>query len=131
GPLAVELNGPTAGTQYDQLAINGTVTLGGALNLALGFTPTPGAAYTVLDNDGTDAVTGTFAGVPEGGRVTAGGFDFRVSYAGGTGNDVTLYRYVTVTGIMVNDGSAQRSRVESLKVVYDVVIGYVGAPAAA
>ncbi|MGH2958447.1 MAG: hypothetical protein ACRDKE_02500, partial [Solirubrobacterales bacterium] len=44
-----------------------------------------------------DAIAGTFAGLPEGSTVTAGGFDFAVSYAGGDGNDFTITRAVVVT----------------------------------
>jgi hypothetical protein len=45
---------------------------------------------TLIDNDGTDAVSGTFAGLPQNAVVTAGGARYRISYTGGTGNDVTL-----------------------------------------
>jgi fibronectin-binding autotransporter adhesin len=89
--LAIKLNGPTVGTQYDQVNVTGTVALGGAtLNVLLGFTPTAGQVFTIINNDGIDPVTGTFTGLGEGGTFTAGGHRFRISYVGGTGNDVTL-----------------------------------------
>jgi hypothetical protein len=45
----------------------------------------------LINNDGTDAVAGTFNGVAEGDTVTAsGGQNFTISYAGGDGNDVVL-----------------------------------------
>ena len=49
-------------TQYDQLTVSGTATLGGTLNVGLfgGFTPTPGSSFDVL-TAGTR--TGTFATV--------------------------------------------------------------------
>jgi len=50
----------------------------------------PGATLVLIDNDGTDPVVGTFAGRPEGAIVALGGHLARVSYVGGTGNDVTL-----------------------------------------
>ena len=87
--LAIEINGTTVGTQYDQVNVTGTVTLGGAtLNVVLSFTPTAGQVFTIINNDGSDAVTGTFAGLAEGATFTVGGTQFRISYVGS--NDVTL-----------------------------------------
>jgi uncharacterized repeat protein (TIGR01451 family) len=90
--LAIELLGPTVRTRYDQVNVTGTVDLGSAtLNVSLGFTPTAGQVFTIINNDGSaDAVTGMFAGLPEGSTFTLGGRAFRVSYMGGDGNDVTL-----------------------------------------
>ncbi|MEQ8587316.1 MAG: DUF4347 domain-containing protein [Thalassobaculaceae bacterium] len=88
---SMELNGTVAGTGHDQIAVTGTVTVSGAmLNVALGYTPTVGDSYTLIANDGVDAVTGTFSGLAEGASFSAGGYSFRISYAGGTGNDVVL-----------------------------------------
>src|SRR6185295_18502295 len=50
GALSIELNGLTPGTGYDRLTTAGTVTLGGMLNLSLGFTPAPGDNFTILNN---------------------------------------------------------------------------------
>lgn len=49
-----------------------------------------GQTVTLIDNLGSTAVTGTFAGLPEGGMLTANGQTFTISYIGGTGNDVVL-----------------------------------------
>jgi autotransporter-associated beta strand protein len=87
------LNSTTAGSGYDQLNVTCTVNLGGStLNLILGFTPTVGTVFTLINNDGTDAVTGTFLGLAEGATVVVSGMTFQISYVGGTGNDVTLTR---------------------------------------
>jgi autotransporter-associated beta strand protein len=87
----LDLDGTTAGTQYDQLLVTGTVDLGGAaINVTLGFTPPPGTVFTILNNEGPDAVAGTFAGLPEGAVFAVGGTSLRISYVGGSGNDVTL-----------------------------------------
>ncbi len=89
--FAVEVNGDTPGTQYDQLVVTGTVTLGGANLVTSGTIAIPNANTIVLiDNDDIDAVSGTFAGLAEGDLVTINGIDFRISYVGGTGNDVVL-----------------------------------------
>jgi autotransporter-associated beta strand protein len=87
--LAIEINGATVGTQYDQVNVTGTVNLGGAtLSVTLGFVPAAGTVFTIVNNDAADAVTGTFAGLPEGATFTVVGTQFRISYVGS--NDVTL-----------------------------------------
>jgi autotransporter-associated beta strand protein len=88
-----ELNGAVAGSGYDQLQVSGTVNLGGStLNASLGFTPALDALFTLIANDGSDAVLGTFKDLPEGASLTLGTDVFRVSYKGGDGNDVVLTR---------------------------------------
>jgi hypothetical protein len=60
GILDMEIDGLTAGTQFDQLNISGQATLGGTLNVSVGngFTPTPGDLFPLL----TFATsTGTFS----------------------------------------------------------------------
>ncbi|MFT5126762.1 MAG: hypothetical protein ACI8W8_000357, partial [Rhodothermales bacterium] len=75
----------------DQLAVIGTVSLDRvSLTGTASYTPTPGAPFLILANDGADPITGTFAGLSEGGTASIGGFDFSITYLGGTGNDVVL-----------------------------------------
>jgi fibronectin-binding autotransporter adhesin len=89
----VELNGTTAGTQYDQLAVQGGVNLGGAtLNVSTGLIPAVGDRFVIINNDGADAVSGTFADLAEGAVVNLAGKPFRITYVGGDGNDVELIR---------------------------------------
>ncbi|HEY7059851.1 MAG TPA: autotransporter-associated beta strand repeat-containing protein [Chloroflexota bacterium] len=90
--LAVELDGTAVGTEYDQLNVAGTVSLGGAaLNVSLSFTPLVGTLFTIVANDGAaDAVTGTFAALPQGAVLAVSNQALQVSYTGGDGNDVTL-----------------------------------------
>ncbi len=95
GTYQFEANGITACTNYDQLVVNGTVTLTGDNNtlsttLLNGYVPKAGDVFTVINNDGTDAVTGTFKGLAEGATFELNGVVFKISYVGGTGNDVTL-----------------------------------------
>ena len=59
--------------------------------------PALGDVFTIVSNDGADAVTGTFAGLPEGATVVFNGVNLRLSYAGGTGNDITLSAPLPVT----------------------------------
>ncbi len=88
----VELDGPIAGSSYDQLQVNGGVNLTGAtLNLAPGYAATPGTSCLILVNDGTDPIIGTFAALPEGTVFAAGGQFFSISYkAGSGGNDILV-----------------------------------------
>ncbi len=92
--FAVELNGTTPGSGYDQLNVSGTVNLASAkLSASLGFAPSVGAEFVIINNDGSDAVLGTFAGLPEGSYLRIGDASFRISYAGGGGsNDMVLLR---------------------------------------
>ena len=92
--LQVGLDGPVAGTGYDSISVAGTVNLGGATLVATcSYGYATGSTLTLIDNDGGDAVTGTFAGLPEGAQVNLSGTIFSISYAGGSGNDVVLSYY--------------------------------------
>ena len=90
----VEVNGlTTPGTDYDQLNVTGTVTIDPAAVLNLSGTvsgATGGEVLILINNDGTDPVNGTFAGLPDGSAVTVNGENFRIFYNSGDGNDVAL-----------------------------------------
>jgi MYXO-CTERM domain-containing protein len=114
GTLTIELAGVTVGTQFDQLAVSGTATLDGVVNVSLinGFNPVASDAFEFLTGG---SVTGTFstangptgmsiaysptfvtAKVPmqvtptdagaEGGSVDAGSQDAAAGDAGGPGD---------------------------------------------
>ena len=88
----IELNGLIPGTNCDQLNVSGTVNLGGAtLNATLGFASAVSNQFTILANNGTEAITNTFAGLREGARFYISGARFQITYQGGDGsNDVVL-----------------------------------------
>ena len=101
----------TAGTDFDQLQVTGTVTLQGALNIGGTFADTGAADDTIMliDNDSTDAVTGTFAGLANGAAVSLNGEAWRIFYDGGDGNDVVLkfgLANVSIADAMVTEGDA-------------------------
>ncbi|MEP0262672.1 hypothetical protein [Dokdonia sp.] len=82
----------TGVSEFDKLAVNGTLTLDDA-NLAPtgGYVIGPDDELIIIDNDGTDdAVVGTFNDLPEGREVLFGDFVGMISYEGGDGNDVVL-----------------------------------------
>ena len=83
-----------------QLAVTGTVSIGGAVLDALvtnGPLPPPAlAAFTIIDNDGSDPVNGTFADLQEGAALTVGAFRLQITYRGGDGNDVVLHNVTPI-----------------------------------
>lgn len=94
GIYRVELGGTEACTGYDQMKITGTVTLAEnptiETSLYNTFKPKAGSSYTIISNDGTDAVTGTFKDLAEGATFKTDGYVYKISYKGGDGNDVVL-----------------------------------------
>ncbi len=95
--LQIEINGATAGTEYDQVVVNGTVTLNNPnLGFTLGFAPAADGVqtFTLIDNNLSDAVVGTFNGIKEGATFNLPfsntNYTFQISYVGGDGNDVVL-----------------------------------------
>jgi hypothetical protein len=82
GSLTDEIQGTNPVVpDFDQLIVNGTVTLGGAPNTSLlaPFLPSHGNSFQIITNDGTDPVVGTFAGLPEGARFNLGSRFFTIS----------------------------------------------------
>jgi autotransporter-associated beta strand protein len=81
------------GVTTDRIVVNGSVHLGGQLETHFfpDFHPVVGQHYRLIDNDGTDAITGAFSNVVEG-QLMLGGNDtvLRATYHGGTGNDFEL-----------------------------------------
>jgi GEVED domain/Calx-beta domain len=96
GSIDIEIGGLTRGTLHDVFDVDGAVTLGGSLSVGLinSFRPAAGDEFLILDNDGTDAISGTFAGLPEAGRFVVDRAIFEITYVGSTagadGNDVVL-----------------------------------------
>jgi fibronectin-binding autotransporter adhesin len=97
GTLRVELNGPNVGSQYDELNVRGGVNLNGVtLSIIPGYIPATNEQFTLISNDGSDTVTGTFAGLPQNGPLHAANSVFQINYTGGSGNDVVLTHLYTL-----------------------------------
>ncbi|MCR9292459.1 MAG: hypothetical protein NXI32_07060 [bacterium] len=80
-------------TSFDQLSLSGTLNIYNALlEIDLGYAPTIGQNFTLIDNDGTNAVNGRFNNLPEGALLARNNMAFRISYVGGDGNDVVITR---------------------------------------
>jgi hypothetical protein len=88
----------------DQVKVLGTVDLGKGitqLDIAPRVTPSQGQTFVIIDNDGTDAVIGAFAGLPRDGSTlkTPGGAIYAINYHAGDGNDVAVTYIDTPTKI--------------------------------
>lgn len=104
GEYQFELGGADPCTGYDQIKVTNktatytTVALdqNGVSTSVLttarydSYTPKQGQTFTIIDNQGTQAVQGTFKDLPEGATFDQNGITFKITYKGGDGNDVVL-----------------------------------------
>ncbi len=73
------------------LSVTGSVTLANAkLSVFSVGSYVPGKIYTNILNDGADAIVGTFTNLPEGSLLQSNNVPLRISYVGGSGNDLTF-----------------------------------------
>lgn len=111
GDFYVELAGTTPCSGHDQLVVVGTNNLGNAvLHVVNNFPPgepSIGDQFVILSNDGADAITGTFSGLPNNSTFTVGDIGYRITYNGGDGNDVVL-TVLNAPGASVTITSADR-----------------------
>ncbi|MDB5336673.1 MAG: hypothetical protein JWN70_2292 [Planctomycetaceae bacterium] len=107
--FTAQVNGPTAGSQADQIATTGAVDVTDAtLDVSGTITSLIGQVITLIDNGSGSAVVGEFAGHAEGSTVTINGIGFTISYHGGVGgNDVTLTQPPVV--VTISDASGSES----------------------
>jgi autotransporter-associated beta strand protein len=91
----IEYEQTATGVIYDQVRVSGSVVLE---EPTLDFItsnpdmPAVGQSFTIIDNDGTDPVQGTFAGWPQGAYNILTNGIFQIDYNGGDGNDVVISR---------------------------------------
>ncbi len=71
GALDIDIGGTTAGSQYDQLAVSGTATLGGTVNVSLinGFQPALGNTFQPLTFASSIGNFGFYNGIVLGNRL--------------------------------------------------------------
>lgn len=108
GTLALQINGATAGTLYDQLQLtSGNLNINSSsLSIDWGSFPTTSLTHLwIVNNTGAGTTTGTFAGFVNDATVnTVNGTEWKIRYnvdssaatasttpATGTGNDIVLY----------------------------------------
>ncbi|MCQ4244745.1 Ig-like domain-containing protein [Pseudomonas stutzeri] len=133
--LAVDINGASAGSGYDQVVVNGAVDISGAtLAVSHGYAAGPGVVYNVIVNDAADAITGTFSGVTEGSTFSASGngTELTASYIGGTGNDLALITPIApvVTNVSSSNanGTYKIGDVITVTVQFDSAVDVTGTP---
>ncbi len=114
GVYNFEVGGKTACSEHDQIVISGTVADSLVIDSATalldvsqynGFVPKAGDSFVIISQAGTQAVNGHFKDLAEGAVFTTQGVTYKISYAGGDGNDVTLtvqnIPAVPNTGVMI------------------------------
>jgi hypothetical protein len=121
--------------QSGRFTVGSGVTIGGNLTLNQVVTPNVGDTYTLIDNTSAGSVTGTFNGLAEGTKFSVGFVEYQISYAGGTGNDVTLLvtkaSPPTTATVQIDNATLQRSTVRSLTVTFSSAVSFPdGLPAA-
>ena len=104
----LNINGLIAGSEFDQVKVEGTVDLANAtLDVIMGFIPEEEDTFVVVDNDGVDPITGIFhhptlGPINEGDIVTYGDTptnqwaEFKVSYLGGDDNNDVVLTYIGI-----------------------------------
>ncbi len=93
GTYEFEIEEDTECTGYDQLDVTGAVDITGAtleISLLDDYNFDVDTEFILINNDGSDDVTGEFDGLEEGDTITVDGNDFEISYEGGDGNDVSV-----------------------------------------
>ena len=74
--------------------MGGPIDLGSStLSLNLGSEPPAGSSFEILTNAGPGRIASTFNGLDEGAVFAQGGYQFQITYHGGTGGcNVVLIR---------------------------------------
>ncbi len=77
---------------FTSVAVIGEIAVSG-VTFALNFQGTssaPHSDFSLINNDSTDPIVGTFNGLPEGSGILLGNTPYIITYVGGDGNDVVL-----------------------------------------
>jgi hypothetical protein len=81
-----------------------------------------GTVITLIDNDGTDPIVGSFINAPEGSSVNVGGTTFQITYMGGSNNnDVVLTAIGTSPTVTINQATGQPDPTHVSPIVFSVV----------
>ena len=118
----VELDGSNPGTGgYDQLNVTGTVNLAGStLSRSLGFTPLDGETFTIIHS--TVPIVGQFNGLAEGATFTINNIPFKITYVGGTGDDVVLTQDETLAATTTTTVSSQNPSTIGQQVTFTATV---------
>jgi len=108
---------------FDSLQVQGSVTLAGPLNVLVNYSAQVGDEFLILENDGSDTISGKFSNLSAQGTITVGTRVFQVNDHAGTGNDISIKVSSIGTAapsavIQVNNGTTQRSLVTAFQVIF-------------
>jgi len=81
------------GTAVGDQLVTGAISLVNNPQLTLIGTPgtlPSGSSFTIVNNTGSGPVSGIFKNLPELALIGTNGYNFRITYKGGTGNDIVL-----------------------------------------
>ena len=105
--LSLDLSGGSDSPTAAPIQVSGTTQLAGTLTITAAPQQLAADGRIVLvhntSSTGAKSVTGTFAGLPQGAKITAGGKQFTIDYAADGGHDVVL----TASGAAVAASGAQ------------------------
>ena len=87
-----------------RIAVAGTVSVGGVLDLSVAAPVAVGTSVTLITNNGPSPVAGTFSGLAEGAVFATNNGLFSISYHGGDGNDVAVTSVAQSTGVIIQPG---------------------------
>lgn len=95
GKVTIKLGGTTPGENgHDQFDVNGIVILNNSILSLISFnnfSPAINDEFLIIDNDGNDAIIGTFLDMLEGAIIRDDSNNlFSITYQGGDGNDVVI-----------------------------------------
>jgi hypothetical protein len=94
--LTVQMGGTNTSPTFGSVTATQGVTLAGGLTVTSSVTPVVGSSFEIVNNTSSSAISGAFAGLPEGStfsvKVGSKTMTFQITYKGGTGNDVVLTR---------------------------------------
>ena len=128
--LSIVINGTTLGngtsSTYTQLKITGEVDLSGVNLLLTGtYVPVGGNTFTILDNDGSDAIVGTFTGLSEGATI----FNFRgsgltatLSYMGGSDNNDVVITVNAPIVVSINNPTVVESSTGTVTMSFNITM---------
>ncbi len=97
GAYYLDMKGSPSCNNFGKMYVTGTVAVSRSnlitrLMLNSGYVPEKGINYILISNDGTDKIIGNFSGLTEKDTFTVGDYTFRITYKGGTGNDIVITR---------------------------------------
>ena len=91
------------------LQFSGAVQLGGTLSVASVPAIPVGGEVVLVHDTGTQPITGTFTGLPQGAHLSVGGRQYTVDYEGDSGHDVVLSTGAA-TGAAASNGVSESPR---------------------